>query len=226
MCFNSVGFNWLVSPAATELEMVVINWLANMLKLSKSFMFSGTSGGVIQGTTNEAIICTHIAARDCAFEIVGIHNIGRLVVYGSDQSHSTYTKACKLVGIFPCNIRLLPTSTDTCFSLSLVVLRRVIEVDVVDGLVPFYVCVTTSTIVVDPLDGLADVVVDYGVWLHVDAAYGGSACICPEFWHYLNGLLVKALSTNQEYLKNKPSESDLVVDYKDWQVGMGSRFYG
>ncbi|KAL7215518.1 hypothetical protein ACSBR1_027644 [Camellia fascicularis] len=258
MCFNSVGFNWLASPAATELEMVVINWLAaNMLKLSKSFMFSGTSGGVIQGTTNESILCTHIAARDRAFEIVGIHNIGKLVVYGSDQSHSTYTKACKLVGIFPCNIRLVPTSTDTCFSLSLVVLRRVIEADVVDGLVPFYLRVTvrtTSTIVVDPLDGLADVVVDYGVWLHVDAAYGGSACICPAFWHYLNGieradlmslsphkwllsyldccwlwvkrpgLLVKALSTNLEYLKNKPSESDSVVDYKDWQVGTGSRF--
>ncbi|KAL7185641.1 hypothetical protein ACSBR2_027565 [Camellia fascicularis] len=238
--FNSVGFNWLASTAATELEMVVIDWLANMLKLPKSFMFSGTGGGIIQGTTSESILCTHIAARDRALEVVGVHNIGKLVVFGSDQTHSTYTKACfSLSPVVLRNIRLLTTSADTCFSLSPVVLRRVIEADVADGLVPLYLCVTvgtTSTTAVDPLDGLADVAVDYGVWLHVDVAYGGSACICPEFRHYLNGieradslslsprLSKAALSTNPEYLKNKPSESNSLVDYEDWQVGTGHRF--
>ncbi|PSS05768.1 Aromatic-L-amino-acid decarboxylase [Actinidia chinensis var. chinensis] len=256
-CFNSVGFNWLASPAATELEMVVMDWLAHMLKLPKSFMFQGTGGGVIQGTTSDSILCTLVAARNRALENVGVDNIGKLVVYGSDQTHSTYTKACKLAGIYPRNIRSVPAGSDTCFAMSPVALRKVIDADLAAGLVPLYLCVTvgtTSTTAVDPLEDLADVANDYGVWVHVDAAYGGSACICPEFRHYLDGielvdslslsphkwllsyldccclwvkqpgLLVKALSTNPEYLRNKPSESDSVVDYKDWQVGTGRRF--
>ncbi|XP_016465650.1 tryptophan decarboxylase TDC1-like [Nicotiana tabacum] len=256
-CFNSVGFNWLASPAVTELEMVVMDWLANMLKLPKSFMFSGTGGGVLQGTTSEAILCTLIAARDQKLETLGVHNIGKLVVYGSDQTHSTYTKACKLAGIFPCNIRAIPTSVESNFSLSPVVLRRVIEADVAAGLVPLFLCATvgtTSTTAVDPISQLAEVANEYKIWLHVDAAYGGSACICPEFRHYLDGIeradslslsphkwllsyldcccmwvrepnvLVKALSTNPEYLRNKRSEYDSVVDYKDWQIGTGRRF--
>ncbi|GFZ05595.1 hypothetical protein Acr_17g0011670 [Actinidia rufa] len=258
-CFNSVGFNWLASPAATELEMVVMDWLAHMLKLPKSFMFQGTGGGVIQGTTSDSILCTLVAARDRALENVGVDNIGKLVVYGSDQTHSTYTKACKLAGIYPRNIRSVPAGSDTCFAMSPVALRKVIDADVAAGLVPLYLCVTvgtTSTTAVDPLEDLADVANDYGVWVHVDAAYGGSACICPEFRHYLDGielvdslslsphkwllsyldccclwvkkpgLLVKALSTNPEYLRNKPSESDSVVDYKDWQVGWPKMFEG
>ncbi|XP_009760717.2 tryptophan decarboxylase TDC1-like [Nicotiana tabacum] len=256
-CFNSVGFNWLASPAVTELEMVVMDWLANMLKLPKSFMFSGTGGGVLQGTTSEAILCTLIAARDRKLETLGVHNIGKLVVYGSDQTHSTYTKACKLAGIFPCNIRAIPTSVESNFSLSPVVLRRVIEADMAAGLVPLFLCATvgtTSTTAVDPIGQLAEVANEHKIWLHVDAAYGGSACICPEFRHYLDGIeradslslsphkwllsyldcccmwvrepnvLVKALSTNPEYLRNKRSEYESVVDYKDWQIGTGRRF--
>ncbi|KAM7498204.1 hypothetical protein LguiA_022618 [Lonicera macranthoides] len=256
-CFNAVGFNWLASPAATELEMVVMDWLAGMLKLPESFKFSGTGGGVIQGTTSESILCTLIAARDRALEIIGVDNVGKLAVYGSDQTHSTFTKACKLAGIFPRNIRSIPTKAETNFSLSHVVLRSVINADVEAGLVPLYLCATvatTSTTAVDPIPPLADVANQYNLWLHVDAAYGGSACICPEFRHYLNGiehadslslsphkwllsyldccclwvkrpnLLVRALSTNPEYLKNHLSESDSIVDYKDWQVGTGRRF--
>lgn len=256
-CFNTVGFNWLASPAATELEMIVMDWLADMLKLPKSFMFSGTGGGVIQGTTSEAILCTVIAARDRALELNGVDKIGKLVVYGSDQTHSTYTKACKLAGIHPSNIRSIPTTAKENFSLSPVILRQVIEADVAARLFPLYLCVTlgtTSTTAVDPLAPLAHVAEEYGVWLHVDAAYAGSSCICPEYRHYLDGvervdslslsphkwllsyldccclwvknptILVNALSTNPEYLRNKPSESDSVVSYKDWQVGTGRRF--
>lgn len=256
-CFNAVGFNWLSSPAATELEMVVMDWLANMLKLPKSFMFSGTGGGVIQCTTGEAVLVTLIAARDRAVGEFGFENIEKLVVYGSDQTHSTFNKTSKLAGIHPCNVRSVPTSSETGFSLCPAKLRMVVEADVAAGLIPLYLCATvgtTSTTAVDPLEPLADVAGDYGMWVHVDAAYGGSACICPEFRRYLNGvervdslsmsphkwllsyldccclwvkqpgLLVKALSTNPEYLKNKPSECDSVVDYKDWQVGTGRKF--
>ncbi|OVA07975.1 Pyridoxal phosphate-dependent decarboxylase [Macleaya cordata] len=255
--FNSVGFNWLASPAATELEIVVMDWLAAMLKLPKSFMFSGSGGGVIQGTTSEAILCTLVAARDRALERIGEDNIGKLVVYGSDQTHSTFAKACKIAGILSCNVRSLHTTTDTYFSLSPTFVRATIEADVAAGFVPIYLCLTvgtTSSNAVDPIDQFADMASSHGIWLHVDAAYAGSACICPEFRHYLDGveradslslsphkwfltyldccclwvknpsLLVRALSTNPEYLKNKPSESNSVVDYKDWQVGTGRKF--
>lgn len=122
---------------------------------------------------------------------------------------------------------------------------------------PLYVCATvgtTSTTAIDPVDQLVDVANEYNMWLHVDAAHSGSACICPEFRHYLNrieradslslslhkwllsyldccclwvkkpGSLVRALSTNPEHLRNRRSELDSVVDYKDWQVGTGRRF--
>ncbi|KDP38775.1 hypothetical protein JCGZ_05111 [Jatropha curcas] len=256
-CFNSVGFNWLASPASTELEMIVMDWLGHMLNLPKSFMFSGSGGGVIQNTSSEAILVTLCAARDIVLSKTEANHLSNLVVYGSDQTHSTFQKACKLVGIHPSNIRLLPTSLDTGFSLSPVTLRTAIEADMLSGLVPLYLCVTvgtTSTTAIDPIEPLAEVANDYGLWMHVDAAYGGSACICPEFRDYLNGvervdslslsphkwllsymdccclwvknpsLLIKALSTNPEYLKNKESESNSVVDFKDWQVGTGRRF--
>lgn len=214
---------------------------------------------MLHGTTSEAIICTLIAARDRAIEAVGSadDHTSKLVVYGSDQTHSTFKKACKLVGMQPSNIRLIPTTADSNFALSPSDLRKAIEADVASGLVPLYLCLTvgtTSTSAVDPLEDLVHVAADYGMWVHVDAAYGGSACICPEFRHYLNGiervdslslaphkwlltyldccclwvkspsLLVKSLGTNPEYLKNKPSESNSVVDYKDWQIGTGRRF--
>lgn len=256
-CFNSVGFNWLASPAMTELEMIVMDWLANMLKLPKAFMFSGTGGGVLQGTTSEAILCALITARDRKLENIGVDHIGKLVVYGSDQTHSTYTKACKIAGIFPCNIRSVPTSIESDFALSPAVLRGVLEADLAAGLVPLFICATvgtTSTTAVDPLSQLAKLAEEFNIWLHVDAAYGGSACICPEFRPYLDGIeranslslsphkwllsyldcccmwvrepniLVKALSTNPEYLRNKRSEYDAVVDYKDWQIGTGRKF--
>ncbi|CAI9090272.1 OLC1v1025015C1 [Oldenlandia corymbosa var. corymbosa] len=256
--FNSVGFNWLASPAATELEMVVIDWLANMLKLPKSFMFSGTGGGVIHGTTSEAVMCTVVAARDRVLEKIGTENIGKLVVYGSDQTHSFFHKTCTLTGIFPCNVRIIPTTQESNFSMSPVDLRRQVEADVAEGLLPLFVCATlgtTSTTAVDPVSDIAEVASEFDMWVHVDAAYAGSACICPEFRQYLDGvekvhslslspqkwllsyldccclwvkepdLMVKALSTDPEYLRNtKKNGSSSVVEFKDWQIATGRRF--
>uniref|UniRef100_A0A224X471 Tryptophan decarboxylase n=1 Tax=Hypericum kalmianum TaxID=473045 RepID=A0A224X471_9ROSI len=259
-CFNAVGFNWLASPAATELEMVVMDWLAGMLKLPKSLTFSGGSGGggVIHNTTSEAVLVTLIAARDRAMASLGpAASLSRLSVYGSDQTHSTFPKACNVAGIPLANIRSIPTTMEAGFALSSEDLRAFVEADVAAGLVPIYVCATlgtTSTTAVDPIGALADVAREFGMWIHVDAAYGGSACICPEFRQYLDGVekvdslslsphkwllsyldccclwvnnsgsLVRALSTNPEYLRNRLSESESVVDYKDWQVGTGRRF--
>ncbi|KAK9936865.1 hypothetical protein M0R45_013687 [Rubus argutus] len=255
--FNVVGFNWMSSPAATELESIVMDWLGDMLQLPKSFLFSGNGGGVLQGTTCEAIVCTIVAARDQMLSRIGRDNIGRLVVYGSDQTHCAVQKASQIVGINPNNIRAIKTTRSTEFALSPELLRSTICSDIEDGLVPLFLCATvgtTSTTAIDPLGALCDVAKDYGMWVHVDAAYAGSACICPEFRHFINGVegansfsfnahkwffatldccclwvknpsaLVNSLSTNPEYLRNKASDSMQVVDYKDWQIALSRRF--
>ncbi|KAI8006114.1 Tryptophan decarboxylase TDC1 [Camellia lanceoleosa] len=131
------------------------------------------------------------------------------------------------------------------------------EVDLASGLVPLFLCTTIGTTAlgaVDSLEGLEQVAKDYKVWFHVDAAYRGSACICPEFRQYLNGIelvdsismnphkwfltnmdccclwvknpstLVDSLSTSLEILSNKATESKKVVDYKDWQIALSRRF--
>ncbi|KAK9089514.1 hypothetical protein Scep_028596 [Stephania cephalantha] len=255
--FNTVGFNWLASPASTELEILVMDWMAKMLRLPKTFMFCGSGGGVLHGTTSEAMLCTLVAARDRALAVDPNRDVNKLVVYGSDQTHSTYAKACKIAGIPPENIRTICTTLGSEFGLEPRLVFEAMEADVAGGLKPIYLCATvgtTSSTAVDPVDGLADVAKRFGVWFHVDAAYAGSACICPEFRGYLDGveladslslsphkwflscldccclwvkepgLVTASLSTDPEYLKNKQSESNSVVDFKDWQVGTGRRF--
>ncbi|KAF9588975.1 hypothetical protein IFM89_017654 [Coptis chinensis] len=255
--FNVVGFNWMSSPAATELESIVMDWLGKMLKLPESFLFSGNGGGVLQGTTCEAILCTLIAARDRMLNKIGRENIHKLVVYGSDQTHCAMQKAAQIAGIHPKNFHAIPTSKSNAFALPVESLRSAIIFDIQAGLVPLFLCATvgtTSSTAVDPVGPLCDIAKDYNIWVHVDAAYAGSACICPEFRHFIDGVenadsfslnahkwffttldccclwvkdpssLVKALSTNPEYLKNKATESKQVVDYKDWQIALSRRF--
>lgn len=255
--FNVVGFNWMSSPAASELESLVMDWLGEMLSLPNSFLFSGQGGGVLQGTTCEAVLCTLVAARDQVLSKIGKENIGKLVVYGSDQTHSAFQKASRIAGIHPSNFRVIETTTSTSFALSPDLLRSRICSDIEDGLVPIYLCATvgtTSTTAVDPLGHLCDVANDYGMWVHVDAAYAGSSCICPEFRHFIDGVegansfsfnahkwffttldccclwvkepnaLIKSLSTNPEFLRNRATDSKQVVDYKDWQIALSRRF--
>ncbi|KAF4361269.1 hypothetical protein CsatB_027350 [Cannabis sativa] len=255
--FNVVGFNWMSSPAATELESIVMDWLGQMLRLPKSFLFSGNGGGVLQGTTCEAILCTLVAARDRTLRIIGNDNIGKLVVYCSDQTHCAFKKAAQIAGINPDNFRVIPTTLSSSFSMCPKALRNTIIADVEAGLVPIFLLATvgtTSTTAVDPLGPLCDVAKDYGMWVHVDAAYAGSICICPEFRHFIDGVegadsfsfnahkwffttldccclwvkdpaaLTQSLSTDPEYLKNKATESKQVVDYKDWQLALSRRF--
>ncbi|KAE8679768.1 Tyrosine/DOPA decarboxylase 2 [Hibiscus syriacus] len=257
--FNVVGFNWISSPAATELESVVVDWMGKMLKLPSSFLFSGTGGGVIHGTTCEAVVCTLAAARDKALKELDSNwaNITKFVVYASDQTHFTFQKAAKLVGIPPSNFRFLQTSFATEFAMSPEVLRSAIKDDIRSGLVPLYICATVGTTAcgaVDPIADLGKIANEYKLWLHIDAAHAGNACICPEFRHFLDGVelasslsmnphkwfltnmdccclwlkeprfLIDSLSSNPEYLENNASKSNVVVDYKDWQVTLSRRF--
>ncbi|XVE78004.1 hypothetical protein DITRI_Ditri13aG0109300 [Diplodiscus trichospermus] len=254
---NIVGFSWITSPAATELEMIVLDWLAKMLKLPQDFHSAGQGGGVIQGTASEAVLVVLLAARDKVLRRVGKGALEKLVVYASDQTHSALQKACQIAGIHLENCRLLKANSSTNYALSPELLSETISQDLAIGLIPFFLCATvgtTSSTAVDPLLALGKIAKSNEMWFHVDAAYAGSACVCPEFRHYIDGVeeadsfnmnahkwfltnfdcsalwvkdrsaLVQALSTNPEFLKNKASQANLVVDYKDWQIPLGRRF--
>ncbi|KAG2563826.1 tryptophan decarboxylase 1-like [Panicum virgatum] len=265
---NTVGFTWQANPAATEMEVLALDWLAQLLRLPDSFIMNrtgggrGTGGGVILGTTSEAMIVTLVAARDAALRRIGsdgVAGITRLTVYAADQTHSTFFKACRLAGFDPANIRSVPTGPETDFAVDPAKLLEVMQADVDTGLVPTYICATvgtTSSNAVDPVGAVADVAAAFNAWVHVDAAYAGSACICPEFRHHLAGVervdsismsphkwlmtcldctclwvrdahrLTGSLETNPEYLKNDASDSGTVTDLKDMQVGVGRRFRG
>ncbi|KAL0459345.1 UNVERIFIED_CONTAM: Tyrosine decarboxylase 1 [Sesamum latifolium] len=254
---NMVGFSWITSPAATELEMIVLDWLAKALNLPDEFLSTGKGGGVIQGTASEAVLVVLLAARDKVLRRVGKDAIGKLVAYSSDQTHSALLKACKIAGIHPENCRVLKTDASSEYALSPESLSEAISQDIASGLIPFFLCATvgtTSSTAVDPLPALGKISNSNGLWFHVDAAYAGSACICPEFRHYIDGVeeansfnmnahkwfltnfdcsalwvkdrsaLIQSLSTNPEFLQNKASQGNMVVDYKDWQIPLGRRF--
>ncbi|CAN0887493.1 Tyrosine decarboxylase [Linum grandiflorum] len=209
------------------------------------------------GTTCEALLATLVAARDQKLSQVGKDKLSKLVVYCSDQTHCAFQKAARIVGIQSGNIRVITTTKTTSFGMSSDSLESAIRLDLRNGLVPLFLCATvgtTATAAVDPLEAICHVANKHSLWVHVDAAYAGSACICPEFRHFIDGVegvdsfslnahkwllttldccclwlkdpnaLKKSLSTNPEYLKNNASESGGVVDYKDWQVTLSRRF--
>ncbi|KAF8090318.1 hypothetical protein N665_0479s0022 [Sinapis alba] len=254
---NTMSFSWVASPAATELEIIVLDWLAKLLNLPEQFLSKGNGGGVIQGSACEAILVVMIAARDKVLRSVGKKALEKLVVYSSDQTHSSLQKACQIAGIHLENCRVLKTDSSTNYSLRPESLQEAVSQDLEAGLIPFFLCGTvgtTSSTAVDPLAALGKIAKSNEMWFHVDAAYAGSACICPEYRQYIDGVetadsfdmnahkwfltnfecsllwvkdqsaLTEALSTNPEYLKNKASQANLVVDYKDWQIPLGRRF--
>ncbi|CAM8948732.1 unnamed protein product [Rhodiola kirilowii] len=252
---NVVGFAWNSSPAATELEQVVVDWMGKMFGLPSMFLFSGGGGGVMYGTTCEAVVCTLAAARDKMLEKVGDDMINKLVVYCSDQTHFTLKKGAKLIGIRPKNIKVIKTTKSNQYGLCPNDLRDVIESDVKSGLIPLYLCGTIGTTsfgAVDPIRELGIIAKEFNMWFHVDAAYAGSAFICPEFRHYMDGLeltdsystnahkwllsnldccvlwlkapehVINSLSANGAYLKS--GNDDDTVAYKDWQISLTRRF--
>ncbi|EOA32600.1 hypothetical protein CARUB_v10015893mg [Capsella rubella] len=254
---NIIGFSWIASPAATELEMIVLDWLAKLLNLPEPFLSKGNGGGVIQGSASEAVLVVLIAARDKVLRSVGKNALEKLVVYSSDQTHSALQKSSQIAGIHPENFRVLETDASTNYALRPELLQEAVSKDLKAGLIPFFLCAnvgTTSSTAVDPLAALGKIANSNDMWFHVDAAYAGSACICPEYRKYIDGVetvdsfsmnahkwfftnfdctllwvkdqesLTNALSTNPEYLKNKASQARLVVDYKDWQIPVGRRF--
>ena len=233
--------SWATSPAATELEQVVMDWLRGMIGLPADFT------GVIQDTASTATLVALLSARERA------GNGGALTVYASREAHSSVDKGARLAGYGTERLRHIPV--DAAYALDPAALERAIEEDRAAGLTPACVVATigsTSSTAIDPVEAVAAVCRRYGVWLHVDAAYAGSAAIVPELRHRFAGMeqadsvvfnphkwlltnfdctayfvrdvdaLLRACRASPEYLRT-PHDAE-VVNYRDWGIQLGRRF--
>jgi aromatic-L-amino-acid/L-tryptophan decarboxylase len=251
------GMLWSTSPACTELETLVMDWLVELLDLPQAFHSSGDGGGVIQDTASSATLCALLAARERASGWTA-HRDGsppELTVYCSTQTHSSLEKAVRVAGMGTARLRLIATDEALCMDVE--ALRAALEADLAAGLKPCCVVATvgtTSTTAVDPVRAIGALCQEHGIWLHVDAAHGGTAallpamrwihdgleladsyCFNPHKWMFVNfdcdafwvrdrAALVRTLSVLPEYLRNAATESGKVIDYRDWHVPLGRRF--
>jgi len=185
------GMLWSTSPACTELETHVLDWLVPMLGLPEKFLSSNTGGGVIQDTASSAALCALLAAREGATNYTTNKEgcDGRIVAYVSTQTHSSLQKDAMIAGIGVDNLRSI--EVDDHFAMRPAALARQIEADKRAGLVPCFVCATvgtTSSNAMDPIAEIAAIAHQDNLWLHVDAAMSGTAALCPEFRHLQNGV--------------------------------------
>ncbi|MCS6832676.1 MAG: aminotransferase class I/II-fold pyridoxal phosphate-dependent enzyme [Flammeovirgaceae bacterium] len=242
---------WDTSPAATELEERMMDWLKKMLALPTSWQ------GCIQDTASTATLCALLSARE---RITNFHinengfDANRYTVYCSTQAHSSVEKAVKIAGFGRKNLRKIPTKPD--FSIDVTALTDAIREDLSLGFRPTAVVATlgtTSSTAIDNVAHLADICQAYQLWLHVDAAYAGTASILPELRPLLNqGLeyadsyvfnphkwmmtnfdcsayfvrekewLIRTLEILPEYLKT--ANTTRVNNYRDWGIQLGRRF--
>jgi len=184
--FNVNGMLWRTSPAATELETVVMDWLRQLLGLPQGLF------GVIQDTASASSLVALAAAREAVPGLEarqrGLVGQARLRAYASDQAHSSIEKAAIVLGVGQEGFRKIPADRD--FRMNADALARAIAEDRAAGWTPFAVVATvgtTSTTSVDPVPAIADICERERLWLHVDAAYGGSAAILPECRQILEG---------------------------------------
>ncbi len=185
------GMLWSTSPACTELETHVMDWLVAMLGLPETFRSSSSGGGVIQDTASSAALCALLAARERATGYTSNQKgcNGKVVAYASTQTHSSLQKAAMIAGIGVDNLRLI--EVDENFAMKADALAQQIEADRRAGLTPCFVCATvgtTSSNAMDPVSAIGEVCRKNNLWLHVDAAMSGTAMLCPEFRHLQNGV--------------------------------------
>ncbi len=185
------GMMWTTSPACTELETHVLDWLVDLLGLPGRFRSDGAGGGVIQDSASSATLCALLAARERAtgFESDRRGCDGRLVAYASEQVHSSLEKAARIAGLGRESLRLI--EVDESFAMRPESLLAAIERDRRDGRIPAFVCATvgtTSSTAMDPLPAIGRICREQGLWLHVDGAMSGTAALCPELRHIHDGL--------------------------------------
>ncbi|KAF8561222.1 hypothetical protein P879_03807 [Paragonimus westermani] len=195
--FGCLGFSWAASPAITELEIVMMDWLVDLFGLPEHFSHkSGKGGGVLQSSASDCVLVSMLAARHRAIELhkhrfLGESNpeaavLSRLVVYASTLAHSCVEKASMI-----CFVKFHQIEPDKNHAMKGIALNSAIEEDMKKGLIPFYVCATLGTTSCCSFDQLASVgpVCDrHEVWLHIDAAYAGNSFICPELREYMEGI--------------------------------------
>jgi aromatic-L-amino-acid/L-tryptophan decarboxylase len=243
--------SWITSPAATELEERMMSWLRDMIGLPVEFT------GVIQDTASTATICSLLTARESKTNFVvnrkGLFHRKPLTVYCSTEGHSSIEKAVKAIGIGNENMRRIPV--DDTFAMIPAKLRNRIEEDIAAGYTPLAVVAalgTTSSTAIDPLKKIGDICAKFGVWLHVDAAYAGTALLLPEYRWMIDGIknadsfvfnphkwmftnfdcsayfvkdneaLIRTFEILPEYLKT--NEQEQVNNYRDWGLQLGRRF--
>ncbi|HEY0565675.1 MAG TPA: pyridoxal-dependent decarboxylase [Terriglobales bacterium] len=185
------GMLWATSPACTEVEQLMLDWLVQMLALPEHFLSTSSGGGVIQDSASSASLTAILAARERATSFQSNLDGVRqpLVAYTSSQAHSSIEKDIKVAGIGTKNLRLI--SVDENFAMDAKKLREAVESDRAEGLHPFFVSATvgtTSSLAIDPLPEIGAICREHGMWLHVDAAMAGSAAVCPEFRYIHEGL--------------------------------------
>lgn len=203
--FTAPAFNWICSPAVTELETIVLDWLAKLFNLPDCYLSTARGGGVIQGTASEAIVTVVVAARDKYLRETTAHLTGleledaiaykrsKLVALGSEASHSSTQKAAQIAGV---RYRSIPVSMEDGFALTGARLEAALKECKDQGLEPFYLTTTlgtTATCAIDDFSAIAAVLANAAppnvpgeIWVHVDAAYAGAALICPEYHHLTN----------------------------------------
>ncbi len=246
------GMSWQTSPAATEIEEVVMDWLRQMLGLPSAFC------GVVQDTastcTLTALLCARERTSGFSQNGEGLQGGGTpMTVYASDQGHSSIEKAALLAGFGKAHVRLV--GTDDAHALRLDLLERAVAEDVARGLRPCAIVAatgTTGTTALDPVAGMAALAERHGAWLHVDAALAGTAMVLPEcrwMWqgieradslvfnpHKWMGIgldfsafyvknpehLVRVMSTNPSYLRT--AHDGRVSNFRDWGIPLGRRF--
>ena len=240
---------WQTSPAAAELEEVVLEWLRKMLGLPEGM------AGVIQDSASTATLVALITAREKAtnFE-ANIKGLNKpLIVYASEETHSSIEKGVKIAGFGKENLHYIPS--DENFAMIPSKLEEVIVEDKKQGLQPACVVATlgtTSSTAIDPLERIGEICQEHGLWLHVDAAFAGTAAILPEKqemlkgaeaidsfvfnphkWMFTNfdcsayfvkepGDLIRTFEIHPEYLKTGMDTQ--VKNYRDWGIQLGRRF--
>lgn len=244
------GMLWATSPAATEIESKVLDWLVDLMDLPQGWKSTGQGGGVIQMSASDSthsmlVIARHRSRGDATAE--------NMVAYASSQAHSSVEKGATVAGIG--HVRRI--DVDSEWAMNPDALRATVQADIGAGLRPIVVVSavgTTATTAVDPINEIADIAEEFGLWHHVDAAYAGAAMVCQEFRHHIAGVdrvdsytfnphkwmmvnfdcnvlwvadrkpLIETLSILPAYLKNEATESGTVIDYRDWHVPLGRRF--
>ncbi len=249
--FNVNAMLWKTSPAATELELLVLDWLRQMLGLPAGLF------GVIQDTASASTLVALAAAREAVPGLEarrrGLVGQARLRMYASEHAHSSVEKAGIVLGIGQDGFRAIPA--DDAFRMDAAALGRAITEDRAAGFTPFAVTATagtTSTTSVDPIPAIADICEREALWLHVDAAYGGAAAVAPELRFVLRGadradsivvnphkwlfvpvdlsvlytrrpeVVKSAFSLVPEYLRT--AEDETAPNLMDYGVSLGRRF--